>query len=648
MCGIVGYFNFDNEPVNPLLLARMVDLQRHRGPDDQGMRLFSLARGQSKEFRERDPVSSLNFEGALGFNRLSILDLSERGHQPMCNDDQSIFLAFNGEIYNAFDYRAELEAANYKFRSRTDTEVILRLYERFGLEGTLDRLNGMFALVIVDLRSREVHLVRDQFGIKPLYWARQGKTLFFGSEPKSFQLHPGFDTRLEESNLDEYFSFRYCAADRFLIQTVRQLRPGHCLTFTASGNERIRQYYAIPDSPTHADISRERALDELKQHLCQSVQSQLLSDVNVGCQLSGGIDSSLVTYFAGRQWTSAMDGFSIIFRDADLSEEKWILQAAIAANVNSHRFYLEEADCLNALEMATWHLDQPINHPNSLGIFHLAKRSRPFVTVMLSGEGADELFGGYARFSYANMRPAIRRWLPLLTQIPNYGEKFSRNFGAEFTDSTEFFIGASMFQRSADLLQLRPEADLAPVFARRRALFEEGHGDYLSNCMKYEMQTYLVDLLVRQDKMTMAHSIENRVPYLDRDLVSFVRKLPIDLLVGNKLALRDQQTRNTKIILKNLARTIFDDKFVYRPKSGFTLPLLSLYKDKRFVSLMQDRILPGIRKRGVIQADTVNRWWANVENLPRSIDEKLWISIAFELWAQQFLETPRAQAPRLQ
>lgn len=646
MCGIVGFFNFDSEPVNPRVLARMVNLQRHRGPDDQGMRLFSLSRGESIEFREQESVDFRAFEGALGFNRLSILDLSERGHQPMCNDDQSVFLAFNGEIYNAFNYSAELMAAGYKFRSRTDTEVILRLYEHFGLDGMLKRLNGMFALVIVDMRSREVHLVRDHFGIKPLYWARQGKTLFFGSEPKSFQMHPGFVTRLDDGNVDEYLSFRYCAADRYLIQSVRQLRPGHTLTFSVTGNEKIRRYYSIPDTPPNTEISKEQTLDELDQRLRHSVQSQLLSDVNVGCQLSGGIDSSLVTYFASRQSTSTMEGFSIIFRDSDLSEEKWMLRAAVAANVSSHRFYLDEGDFLNALQPATWHLDQPINHPNSLGIYHLAKKSRPFVTVMLSGEGADELFGGYARFYYARMRPRVQPWLPLLAQIPRLGEKFSRNFGAEFGDATEYFIGASMFQRPAEVLQLRPGADLSKVWAHRRALFEEGEGDYLHNCTKYEMQTYMVDLLARQDKMTMASSIENRVPYLDRDLVAFARTLPGDMLVGSKLSLRNPQMQNTKSILKNLASRTFEDRFVYRSKSGFTLPLLAFYKDARFVTLMEDLILPGIRKRGVVQADTIQRWWKNLTNLPRSIDEKLWISIAFELWAQRFLDTPQVLEAR--
>lgn len=643
MCGIVGFFNFDAEPADPAVLARMLKLQRHRGPDDKGMRLFSLRRGQSIDFRELDAATEQKFEGALGFNRLSILDLSDLGHQPMCNDDQSIFLCFNGEIYNAFDYTDELQGAGYRFRSRSDTEVILRLYEHFGLDGMLDRLNGMFAIVIVDLRSRQVHLVRDPLGIKPLYWARQGNTLFFGSEVKSFQMHPKFVTRLNENNVDEYFAFRYCAADRFLIKDVYQLRPGHCLSFSATSTEQIRKYYSIPDSSPDDSISHAYALNELDQRLRQSVRLQLISDVNVGCQLSGGIDSSLTTLMARSQSAGSLASFSVIFEDPKYSEETWISEAARVAKVDNHRFYFSDDDFFRTLEPATWHLDQPINHPNSLGIYLLAEKSRPLVTVMLSGEGADELMGGYQRFYYASIRPHVLPWLPLLGRLPGFGEKFSRNFGAEFADKVDFFITASMFQRPAELLQVRPQADIPKLLAQRRALFEEGQGSYLSNCLKYDMQTYLVDLLVRQDKMTMAHSLENRVPFLDRDLVSFVRTLPTRFLIGDRPTLPHNRMYNTKKILKDLARLNFDEKFVYRPKSGFSLPLLNYYQDKRFVSLMEDRLLPGMKDRGLVEVATIRRWWKNLPSLPRSLDEQLWISVAFELWAQKFLDAPMRQ-----
>ena len=265
----------------------------------------------------------------------------------------------------------------------------------------------------------------------------------------------------------------------------------------------------------------------------------------------------------------------------------------------------------------------------------LAQKSRPFVTVLLSGEGADETFGGYTRFYYANLRTKVSPWLPILRQAPKVGVRLERQFGGNPVDS---FIGASLFQRPERLLELRPEADFESVMLRRREIFAEGHADHVSNCLKYEMQTYLVDLLVRQDKMTMAHSLENRVPFLDRDLVFLVRNLPTRYLVSDSIALRETRMRGTKVILKELARRTFDDKFVYRPKSGFSLPLEKYFADKRFEALMEDRLLPGMAKRGLFRTDVVQRWWKTLSKQPRGTGESMWIPVVFELWAQQFVD----------
>jgi asparagine synthase (glutamine-hydrolysing) len=289
------------------------------------------------------------------------------------------------------------------------------------------------------------------------------------------------------------------------------------------------------------------------------------------------------------------------------------------------------------LEPATWHLDQPLNHPNSLGIYLLAKKSRELVTVLLSGEGADELFGGYTRYYYARLRPKVLASLGLLRHLPRVGRALANHFGAEAADATDAFIASSLFQRPGELRQCRPEADFVRVVERRRDLFPRGGSEHVRNCLKYDMQTYLVDLLVRQDKMTMAHSLENRVPFLDRKLVAFVRSLPTDHLVGSTLSLRDSRMRNTKVILKRLAGRVFDEGFVYRRKGGFRLPLAQYYARPEFRELMEGRLLPGMRARGVVREDVVRRWWrgAAAGQVP---DEMVWIYIAFELWAQRFLD----------
>lgn len=644
MCGLCGFYHLDRRPADPGVIVRMADSIRHRGPDDQGFRRFSLESGQSTELKRNAPPQASTLNGAVGFNRLSILDLSEHGHQPMCSRDGRVFIVYNGEVYNAFDFTAELKAAGFQFRGRSDTEVILYLYEHYGIEGVLERLNGMFAIVIVDLRMGELHIARDHLGVKPLYWSlleSQGRrTFLFASEVKAFLSHPEFRAELAEDNLDEYLTFRYCAEKRFLLKGVQQLPPGHRLRLTSSGIA-VTRYWRIPDEPT-ADLDAAQALDRLDGLLRESVRSQLLSDVKVGCQLSGGIDSSLVCVFARSHFDADMDTFSVVFDDPIYSEERWIEQAVRRAQVESHRFLFTERTFFDNLDRATWHLDQPLNHPNSLGIDLLAKHSRDLVTVLLSGEGADELFGGYLRYYYAAIRPRALPWLGLLGRLPKIGRKFTSIFGHRSMSAADVFIMASAFQQPADLLKARPTADTARVLEQRRAIFDEGDShpphDHISRCTKYDLRTYLVDLLVRQDKMTMAHSLENRVPFLDRRMVDFVRSLPSRFLVGSSLRLRESRMRNTKIILKRLAERVFDSQFVYRPKSGFSLPLSHYYAQPEFRELMEDRILPGLKSRGIVRHEVIAEWWRGVSGASQRVSETLWIYVAFELWAQRFLD----------
>jgi asparagine synthase (glutamine-hydrolysing) len=636
MCGIAGFINLNGERANPKFLQGMVDIQRHRGPDDQGMRLFSLRAATSMELNVAGDSGDTVYEGAVGFNRLSILDLSEHGHQPMLNAEADIVLAFNGEVYNADGYRAELENSGFRFKSSTDTEVVLYLYQKYGLDGMLSRLNGMFAIVIVDLRQQTIHIARDHLGIKPFYWTRLGSTILFASEAKSFLAHPAFRAEIDPEFLDEYLAFRYVSGENYLLKGVKQLRPGHSLTITSDGATG-RRYWEIPEGNEDSQLTNAEALDRLSELFARSVKSQLISDVPVGCQLSGGIDSSLVSLFARSHFRADMQTFSVVFDDPKYSEEYWMTQAANAAVADSHRYMFTDEFFFDTLDKASWHLDQPLNHPNSLGIWLLAKKSRSLATVLLSGEGADEVFGGYPRFYYASMRPKISPWLPLARMLPKLGARLDRQFGGNDMDS---FICASLWQRPEQLAQIRPDVNFERVMSGRRELFSEGNGTHLSNCLKYEMQTHMVDLLVRQDKMTMAHSLENRVPFLDLNLVAFARTLPARMLVGQSISIRDSRMRCTKVILKDLARRKFDDRFVYRRKSGFSLPLEQYFADQRFEALMEDRLLPGMRRRGLVNAEVVRRWWKELPQMPSGMAETLWISVALELWAQQFLDSP--------
>ena len=632
MCGIAGFVNLDRAPGDPGIVERMTHAIRHRGPDDRGLVMFSLSSGAIGEIG--GPAAPARLEGGLGFQRLKILDLSEQGHQPMMNADRTVMLAFNGEVYNAFDYTAELAAAGYRFHSKTDTEVLLYLYERYGLDGMLSRLNGMFAIVVADFRTRELHIVRDHFGIKPMYWTLAGRSLLFASEAKAFLAHPAFKAEVDASHVDEYLAFRYVSGEASLLKGVQQLRPGHRLR--VSGDEvTVHRYWEVPDHPEKAALSDADVLERLDQVLRRSVRSQLLSDVKVGCQLSGGIDSSLVSVFARSHFDADMDTFSVVFDDPAYSEDRWVSQVAAAVRSDSHQFTFSEDFFFDTLNRASWHMDQPISHPNSLGIWLLARESRPLVTVLLSGEGADEVFGGYARHYYANLRPALSPWAGLLKHVPGVGPRFDRQFGG---DAVETFINASTFQQPGEVAQVRRGAGTVAARDRRRAIFAEGQADHLSNCLKYDMQTYLVDLLVRQDKMTMAHGLENRVPFLDREVVELARQLEARQLVGDSLPFGNARTQGTKVALKRLARRTFDDDFVYRPKSGFSLPLAKYFASARAEALMEEQWLPGMRARGLVDADAVRARWKTLPGAGDGAAEALWIAVALEIWAQQCVD----------
>jgi asparagine synthase (glutamine-hydrolysing) len=290
-----------------------------------------------------------------------------------------------------------------------------------------------------------------------------------------------------------------------------------------------------------------------------------------------------------------------------------VLEAAAAAGARSHRFTLTEATFMNALDAASWHMDQPISHPNALGLWLLAQRSHPHARVLLCGEGADELFGGYSRLADAHR-------------------------GHVQGDRIDGFIRATQFHSDARLAKLRPAADLRPAIEHRRALFTQGQADHLSNCVKYDMQTHLVDLLVRQDKMMMAHGIENRVPFLDRRVVDFARQLPAAHLIGASPDSDGRRTNDTKVIVKTLARRTFGEAFVARRKSAFSLPLAQYFRSRAFTELMEDRLLPRMESRGLVDVAVVRRWWRRALSAP-STTEGFWIPVALELWAQQCIDS---------
>jgi asparagine synthase (glutamine-hydrolysing) len=634
MCGIAGYINLDSKPIqDSSCIISMLKAQKHRGPDDSGIRVFSLISGMSHECNVDEPCAiNGSFDGVLGFNRLSILDLSLNGHQPMSSRDGKVLLTLNGEIYNAFDFKNELTEWGYRFKSTSDTEIVLALYLKYGFEGMLSRLNGMFAIVVADLMKNEIFITRDRFGIKPMYYILNGKTFAFSSELKSFRYINDFNFKLAEEKIDEYLLFRNNLRGT-LFKDIQSLAPGHYLTYTHGNGLFIKRYFDINNYRRSTEDPSDIVAygDKLEGWLSKSVQSQLMSDVKLGCQLSGGIDSSLVTWLANRNSDKGnFEAVSIIFNDPRFSEEKYINMVTENLAIPSHRFLLDSDYYLDNIERATWHLEAPINHPNTVAIYKLSQRAKEYVTVLLSGEGADEVFGGYERFydiSYPfRSRSLLHEIKKNLTNPINMADYFDHEYRAVLATS---FMATSMAKKLfTGFINDSATND-------RISLYQSLSGSLFDRQVKYEMNSYLPDLLIRQDKMSMAHSIENRVPFLDNELVENSFTIPEKYLVLKK----SPEGYNTeKYLLKKITAGMFGNDFAFRDKMGFGIPLREFFLNKKFAEYLNDKIFSGIRGRELFNHKLVSDWLSDIRKLKYQEIEALWVVVSFEIWALLYLD----------
>ncbi|MGB8491845.1 MAG: asparagine synthase (glutamine-hydrolyzing) [Bacteroidales bacterium] len=636
MCGITGYIKTDSNAIHDTsCIISMLNIQKHRGPDDSGIRAFSLMSGKSAELnmgeiRETGGV----FEGILGFNRLSILDLSANGHQPMVSPDGSVLLTLNGEIYNAFDFKSELSEWGYRFRSTTDTEVVMALYLRYGFEGMLSRLNGMFALVIADLAKKEVFVTRDRFGIKPMYYISRENIFAFSSELKSFMFIEGFSFRLAEDQLDEYLLFRNNMKGT-LFQDILSLQPGHYISFKHDTGVVVKRYFNIDDytrQDTSADLDFYR--EKLESWLGKSVERQLMSDVKLGCQLSGGIDSSLVTWFANRNSNNGnFETVSIVFNDRRFNEEQYVNCVTDNLGIISHKFLLDPNYYFENFEKATWHLEAPISHPNTVAIYKLSQRAKEYVTVLLSGEGADEVFGGYGRFYDLSFPYGLRKILHEAKKNRKHPDELRKYFNQEYRAvmATAFIIPALARKLMVDFSEEKAACG-------RKSLYNTFSGSLFDRQVKYEMLTYLPDLLIRQDKMSMAHSIENRVPFLDNEVVENSFSIPEKLLLLRK---SPEGFNTEKYLLKKITSGIFGNDFAFRDKMGFGIPVREYFLNPGFTEYLMEKILPGIKRRGIFNYKLIAGWLSDIKKLRYDELEAFWVVISFEIWASVYLDNKK-------
>jgi asparagine synthase (glutamine-hydrolysing) len=630
MCGLAGYYNITNTPIKTNIeIVDMLEVQRHRGPDDSGIVFFNLNTKSRKEVDHKKNVKLDNyFEGVLGFNRLSILDLSYHGHQPMMNEEGDVILTLNGEIYNAFDFKEELLNDGVKFKSTSDTEVVLYLYLKYGIDKMLTLLNGMFAIVIVDLRLSEVYIARDRFGIKPMYYFHNEKQIGFSSELKSFYKINGFKATLNKELLDEFLIFRNTRSQT-LINEVEILPPGYLLSFNKHGKIKLKQFFDINEYQRNNVLGNDvkSLLKNVNNTLQKSVNSQLISDVKLGCQLSGGVDSSIITYLANNiSKNKNFESVSIILDNPNYSEEKYIDKVSNQIEIKAHKFKMDVDYYFNHLRKATWHLEGPLNHPNTIGIYLLSQRAKEFVTVLLSGEGADEVFGGYSRFHKMKFRYSLPFFKGLIKSFPK-----PIAYLKEYLNIPLQAIMGITFMPFEMAKKLKPDFDLNKAIQPRLDLYNKLEGSVFDKQVKYEMETYIPDLLIRQDKMSMAHSIENRVPFLDNKVVEKSFEYPEDVMIR-------KNKNHEKYLLKELASNFFGKDFAYRDKMGFGIPLRDFFRDEKFKLYLTNELLPSMIKRELFDKKQLNQLFTKINKLNHKEMDSLWIILTLEIWLQEFID----------
>ena len=625
MCGIAGFVESSAtaSPFTPDerhgLVHRMCDVIRHRGPDDEGVWVD-------------DGV-------ALGMRRLSIIDLST-GHQPIHNEDRTVWIVFNGEIYNFPELRRELEAAGHRFYTSTDTEAIVHAYEQWGTQA-IRRLRGMFGLAIWDTRSKSLLVARDRAGIKPIYYAETGGRLYFGSELKSLLEAPDLPRDLDLDALDHYLSFLYTPRDGSIFKSVRKLPPGHLMTWR-DGRLTIEQYWQLSANETFRG-SEADAVAQLRGVLTDAVKGHLLSDVPLGAFLSGGIDSSLVVGLMSEVSGARVKTFSIGFDEPAFDELEHARTVARHFGTDHHEFVVKP-DAIGILDRLVWHFDEPFADSSAIPTWYVSEMARRHVTVVLSGDGGDELFGGYDRYvphprvvAFDRYSPrALRRVAAIAAaRLPHgaRGKNFLRHVGRDeqgrYLDAIRFFgsdekpaLLTSDVRR--ELHGPDPETRLARHFERFAQL------PWPSQMMRFDAETYLPeDVLTKVDRMSMAHSIESRVPLLDNEVIDFAATLPASLKIKHG---------RRKHVLKEVAATLLPRAILDRRKQGFGVPLGTWFRGN-LRELFADTLLsPSSLQRGYFEPAFVRQIVDEHLAARRDHTLRLWQLVVFERWCQQYLD----------
>ncbi|RDW15472.1 asparagine synthase (glutamine-hydrolyzing) [Oceanobacillus chungangensis] len=611
MCGIVGFTNGKLNIDNNKVIENMMNTIGHRGPDSDG------------HFSDE--------EVTLGFRRLQIIDLSTDASQPMYNEDDSIALIFNGEIYNYHSLMDDLIAKGHTFKSQSDTEVIIHGYEEYGID-ILQKLRGMFAFAIWDKKADHLFIARDFFGIKPLYYTENttDNSFIFGSEIKTFLKHPAFKKELNKDSLKPYLTFQYSALDETFFKGVYKLRPGHYMIYK-NGKMEINSYWDINFDAEENTL--EYYVDKIKETMEESVNYHRISDVKVGSFLSGGVDSSYITALLkpDKTFSVGFKDYEGVFNETNLAED-----LSKRLGIENHKKVIDADEFFDAIPTIQYHMDEPQANLSSVPLYFLAELASKHATVLLSGEGADEIFGGYAWYDKTNSEKKYEK-------IPFFLRRLASNISKALPENRitnflvkgglkveEQFIGEAKVYKEKDALMVLQDSykqGPSPIEVVRESYLKVKGKDEVTKKQYIDMKHWLPgDILLKADKMSSAHSIELRVPFLDKEVMEMAAKIPAHLKVNDK---------DTKYVLRKAANEVLPDEWANRPKVGFPVPFRDWIKQEKYYK----------RVKEVFEAEYTKEFF-HTETLVGYLDEHytgkanraryVWTAYVFLIWYKRF------------
>jgi asparagine synthase (glutamine-hydrolysing) len=629
MCGICGIFHYkDGQCADNSALLAMNRQIVHRGPDDAGT-LVSGGVG-------------------LAMRRLSIIDL-QTGHQPLSNEDGSIWVVFNGEIYNHRDLRQRLIARGHTYRTHSDTESIVHLYEEYGPD-CVHHLRGMFAFAIWDKTRHKIFAARDRFGIKPFYYCLRDGVFVFGSEIKALLAYPGMRAEFNPEVLAEYLAFGYISSDETFFSSIRKLPAAHTLELVETGELTIRRYWELSVADDPEPRPRTYYIRRYRELLEDAVSSHLMSDVPLGVFLSGGLDSSAVAALTAKSRRDPIQTFAVGYAEQAYSELPFAKIVSDHIGSEHHEVRIDRRQFFETLPDVIWHEDEPVCWPSSVALYHLAKLSREHVTVVLTGEGSDETLAGYTRYPWtvwnSRMDAIYRSITPsaLRTLVRNqiHSDKlgatlrrklehtcFGRNGASWPSFYFDNFYSAFSGAEQAQLLTPELQRHTDSAYSHSMMYWDRSSGTLLKRLLYTDINTYLLELLMKQDQMSMAASIESRVPFLDHPLVEFAAQIPSSCATKGL---------EGKSILKSAVEDLLPHSIIYRKKMGFPTPWSGWLAGEQLQELEDLMLEPRSMQRNLFRPDGIRRLFAEHRTRTRDNSNRIWRLLNLELWFRVFVD----------